>query len=251
MTGRDRMVLIGVVVLVVLGGAWLLVVSPERTQANKLDAQVAVARTELSTAEGQLSSARSAQAKYASAYASIVSLGKAVPASQEVPSLIYQLAQASSQKKVEFFSISSTSGSSTPSSAASSSPAASTAAAGFSQMPFTFVFNGRYSDLEHLFQRLNAFTLRTTSGGLQVSGRLLTIQSVKLAPLASPGSSTGQGASELLSGTITATAYVLPGGQALSGAATPTSPTGASAAAASSAGASSSPTAPAISRVTP
>ena len=49
-------------------------------------------------------------------------------------------------------------------------------------MPFTFVFNGSFFDLEHLFHQLNSFTERTSSGGLQVSGRLLTIQSVKLAP---------------------------------------------------------------------
>jgi Tfp pilus assembly protein PilO len=252
MTGRDRMVLIGVVVLAVLAGAWLLVVSPERQQAGKLDAQVSEARAQLVSAEGLLSNARSAQTQYAAAYASLVSLGKAVPTSDEVPSLIYQLAQASHQKRVEFSSITSGStsgaGSSTPSSAAATPTAA---AAGFSQMPFTFVFNGNYFDLEHLFQQLNRFTLRTTSGGLQVSGRLLTIQSVKLAPLASSGLGTGQSASGQLSGSITATAYVLPAGQGLTGASTATSPTGATTPASSTTGASSSPTAPAIARVTP
>ena len=49
-------------------------------------------------------------------------------------------------------------------------------------MPFTFVFNGSFNDLYHLFQQMNRFTTRTTSGGLQVSGRLLTIQSTKLSP---------------------------------------------------------------------
>ena len=49
-------------------------------------------------------------------------------------------------------------------------------------MPFTFVFNGSFFDLYHLFQQLDRFTVRTSSGSLQVSGRLLTIQGVKLAP---------------------------------------------------------------------
>jgi hypothetical protein len=254
MTGRDRMVLIGVVVLAVLAGAWLLVVSPERQQAGKLDAQVAADKAQLATAESSLSNARSAQTQYAAAYASLVSLGKAVPASQEVPSLIYQLAQASRRRSVEFSSI--TSGTGAASSSSSSTPAAPTptttaAAGGFTQMPFTFVFNGNYFDLEHLFQQLNRFTLRTSSGGLQVSGRLLTIQSVKLAPLSSSGLETGQAASGELSGSITATAYVLPAGQGLTGAATATSPAGATTPASSTTGAPSSPTAPAIARVTP
>jgi hypothetical protein len=249
MSGRDRMVLIVVVVLAAIGGAWLLVVSPKRQEASKLTAQVTEAKTQVASAEGELAHAHAAQTQYAAAYASIVSLGKAVPASQEVPSLIYQLTLASSQKRVDFSSIVSGGAG-----GASSAPAASSAAAsaGFSQMPFTFIFNGSFFDLEHLFQQLNRFTLRETSGGLQVSGRLLTMQSVKLAPA---GSSTQQAGGakgpQQLTGTITASAYVLPAAQGLTAGATPTSPTGASTPATSTTGASSSPTAPAITRVTP
>ena len=125
-----------------------------------------------------MSAARSAEAGYPAAYASLVSLGKAVPTGQEVPSLIFQLAQATNEKNVEFTSI--TSGGSASGSSSSASTAA--AAAGFTAMPFTFVFNGSFFDLYDLFQQLNHFTARTSSGGLQVSGRLLTIQSVQLAP---------------------------------------------------------------------
>jgi Tfp pilus assembly protein PilO len=248
MTGRDRIVLIVVVVLAVLGGGWMLVVSPERKQADKLSADVAAAKAQLATAEGQLSNARAAQSQYASAYASIVSLGKAVPAEQEVPSLIFQLAHVTHQEQVDFNSISSGSGSSTSTTAAGA--AATTVAAGFSQMPFTFVFNGGFFDLEHLFKQLTAFTARTTSGALKVSGRLLTIQSVKLAPVVTSAEA-GKAPTHSLSGTITATAYQLPGGQGVTGGATATSPTGASTPATSTTGAASSATAPAVARVTP
>jgi Tfp pilus assembly protein PilO len=240
MTGRDRMVAIGMAILVVLAAAWLLVVSPERKQAAKLDSQVSAASAQLVAAEGQAASAQGAQAQYAAAYASIVSLGKAVPPAQEVPSLMYELAQASNHRNVDFSSIVFGSGSG---SNATATPV--TAAAGFTQLPFTFTFSGSFADLYHLFQQLNRFTIRTASGGLQVSGRLLTIQSVKLAPGGTP-SSGGQ-----LTGTITATAYVLPSTQGLTGAATPTSPTGAQTPAASTSPASSSPTPPAIARVNP
>jgi hypothetical protein len=247
MTGRDRIVAIAVGVLAVLAAAWMLLVSPVRKQAGELDTQVSSAQAQLTSAEGQLANARSAQAQYTSAYAAVVSLGKAVPPSQEVPSLIFQLAQASNHKSVEFASIVS------GSTAASSSPgSASTAAttAGFTQMPFTFVFNGSFFDLEHLFEGLNRFTLRKTSGGLQVSGRLLTIQSIKLTPLVSGATETSKGATSTLNGTITATAYVLPASQGLTGGATAASPA-ASTATVSTTRAPSSPTAPAIARVTP
>jgi Tfp pilus assembly protein PilO len=246
MTGRDRIVVMVVVLLAVLGGGWMLVVSPKSKEAGKLGKQVSEAQTQLASAEGQLSNARAAQSQYSKAYASIVSLGKAVPPSQEVPSLIYQLSQATNAKNVDFTSIAS---SASNSAASAASAAAAAAAAGFSQMPFTFVFNGSFFDLEHLFQQLNGFTVRQATGGLQVSGRLLTIQSVKLTPEAP--SASGSGGSRSLSGTVSATAYVLPAGQSLTGGATPSSPAGATTPVASTSGASGSPTAPAIARVTP
>jgi Type II secretion system (T2SS), protein M len=249
MTGRDRIVLIGFSVLAVLAAVWLLAVSPERQEAAKLSAQVSAASAQLAAAEGQLASARSAQVKYTSAYASIVSLGKAVPPGQEVPSLVYQLDQASNQKQVEFSSITSSSGSgSSAPASASATPVA--AATGFTAMPFTFVFNGSFVDLYHLFQQLNGFTVRTSSGDLQVTGRLLTIQSTKLAPVTSSGA--GKGSAQQLTGTITATAYVLPATQGLTGGATATGPVGATTTqTASTTAGASSPTAPAVIKVNP
>jgi Tfp pilus assembly protein PilO len=250
MTGRDRIVAMGMAILAVLAALWLLVVSPERQKAAKLNAQVSAASAQLATAESQAAGAQGAQAQYATAYASMVSLGKAVPPGQEVPSLIYELAQASNHRHVDFSSI--VFGSGSGSSASASAPATPVAAtAGFTQLPFTFTFSGSFRDLYDLFQQLNRFTVRTASGSLQVSGRLLTVQSVKLGPAGSAGSRAGgAGGAGQLTGTVTATAYVLPASQGLTGGATPTSPAGV-APAASTTAASSSPTAPAIARVNP
>jgi Tfp pilus assembly protein PilO len=246
MTQRDRIVVMVIGVVVVIAAGWIMFVSPERKKASKLGSEVTSAQATLSSAEGQLANARSAQAQYATAYSSIVGLGKAVPADQEVPSLIYQLERASNSKKVEFSSI--VTGSSAGASASTSGPApaaAAAASAGFTQMPFTFVFNGSYFDLEHLFHSLNKFTVRTTSGGLQVSGRLLTVTSVKLTPV----TNTGEAPSGQLTGTITATAYVLPATQGLTAGATPSAPAGASTTVSS--GASTSPVTPAVAQVSP
>jgi Tfp pilus assembly protein PilO len=242
MTGRDRFVLMAIVVLAVLGAGWMLVVSPERKKADEQSTQLAAAQTQLDSAEGQLANAKAAQSQYAAAYASVVSLGKAVPPGQEVSSLIYELSHTSSSKNVDFSSIVSNAGGP----AGSASPAGATAvAAGFTQMPFTFVFNGSFFDLERLFNSLDGFTTRASNGALRVSGRLLTVQSVKLAPSGEP---TATSSSSQLVGTINATAYQLPGGQAVTGSATPTSPTGAAPATGTAA---TSPTAPAIVRVNP
>jgi hypothetical protein len=267
MTTRDRLVLLGLVTLGLLAAGWLLVVSPERNKAAQLDSQVSGAKSQLTTAQGQLAEAQADEAQYSTAYASIVRLGQAVPADQQVPSLVYELDQASNGKNVEFNSITSTAASGGSSSAASASAAAAaTASAGFTQMPFTFVFNGTFVDLYHLLNQVQGFTVQTASGTVRVSGRLLTIQSANLelpseaASEAAGAKKTGASASTLakaaeqakLKGTITATAYVLPAGQGLTGGATPAGPAGAPTQAVSGPSASSPSTAPAaVVKVTP
>jgi Tfp pilus assembly protein PilO len=240
-TTRDRLVLIGVIALALLAAVWLLLVSPERSKASKLSSEVSAASAQLASAQGDAASARAAQQRYSAAYSSVVSLGKAVPASEEVPSLMYQIAQATNEKHVQFNSITTGGGVGSSSSSSSASTAAAAAtSAGFTQMPFTFVFGGSFDDLYHLFRQLNAATVRTSSGGLQVSGRLLTLQAVKLEPAAAEGSS------QKLTGTITATAYVLPASQGLTAGATAAAPAASgSATSATSASTPSSTAAPA------
>lgn len=249
MTTRDRLMLMGLAVLAVLAAGWFLGVAPERNDAAQLSKQVESARQQLQTAQAQLADARNAQVQYATAYASIVRLGKAVPADQQVPSLVYELDQASNQKDVNFASIATGSNGSSGASAAAASPAATAASTGaFTQMPFTFVFKGSFFRLYRLLNELQGFTVRKGADDIQVGGRLLTIQG---ATLSAQSEGNGHGSSGELTGTITATAYVLPAGQGLTGGATPSSPAGTPAAQPASAAGASSPTTAAVARVTP
>ena len=234
MTTRDRLALIGISTLAVLGLVWLMLVSPERKEASSLSSQITQAHEQLAKAETEATTARAAQSRYAAAYASVVKLGKAVPPSEEVPALIYQLAQASNQKNVEFNSI--TAGGAAGGAAP---PAAGAAAAAgppevFTQMPFTFVFNGSFADLYHLFRQLDQATARTASGELHVSGRLLTLQGLKLQPESEKTG--GQ-----LTGTITATAYVLPAASSASTGGSSSTPPGTAGAASATPASGSAP----------
>jgi Tfp pilus assembly protein PilO len=238
MTTRDRLALVGISTLFVLGLVWLMLVSPERKEASSLSSQITKAHEQLATAETEATTARSAQARYSAAYASVVKLGKAVPPIEEVPALIYQLAHASNQKHVEFNSIAT--GASAGGGPAASTSTAATAgpAEAFTQMPFTFVFNGSFADLYHLFRQLDQATAHTSSGGLRVSGRLLTLQGMQLQPqsVTTPGE---------LTGTITATAYVLPASSGLTGGSTSAAPASAGTGSATTAsGTAASSTAP-------
>jgi hypothetical protein len=122
--------------------------------------------------------------------------------------------------------------------------------AAFSQQPFTFIFTGSFVDLYKLLDQLEGFTVKTSSGALHVNGRLLTIDSVSLAPgteAQSPSSSKSK--STQLTGTITATAYVLPAGASALGGATPSAPAGATSTASTTS--SGSATTPAVVKATP
>ncbi len=254
MTTRDRLMLIGIVALAVLGAAWFTTVAPERERASKVTAEVESARQRLSTAEAAASTAVGARARYSTAYASLVSLGQAVPATTETPALIYMLDRATHSRNVQFSSI--VTGSS-GAGAASSTPTPAAQSAGFAQQPFTFVFNGSFVDLYKLFNQLEGFTVQTSSGPVHVNGRLLTIDSVSLAPgtTGPTGSSaTKKSMSPQLTGTVTATAYVLPAGQSQLAGATASGPAGAASPASSATSGGSTPSGavtPAVVKVTP
>jgi hypothetical protein len=253
MTTRDRLMLVGMLALAILAGGYVMVVSPERKQAAKISGEVASARQALQSAETQAAEASSARTRYATAYTSLVSIGPAVPASGETPSLVYALASATHQRNVEFESITSASGpGGSTSSPASTSPASTGAAsAAFSQEPFSFIFTGSFVDLYKLLDQLEGFTDQTRAGTLQVNGRLLTIDGIQLAagtPSSAAGSGSKPGSKEELKVTVTATAYVLPPGQTPLGGASPVGPAAASPA---SAGGSSSPASAAVIKAGP
>ena len=60
MTTRDRIALMAISALVLLGVVWLLVVSPERDKAAKLAAQVSTAKAQLAATESQATNAQAA-----------------------------------------------------------------------------------------------------------------------------------------------------------------------------------------------
>ena len=243
MTSRDRLMLMGIVALAVLVGGWLTTVAPERKRAAKLSAEVQAAHQQVASAESQADSAVSARDQYSAAYASLVSLGQAVPSTPETPALIFTLDRATHRRDVQFTSISTGTGGSAASSS-SATPTGASAPATFTQMPFTFVFNGSFVDLYKLMSQLEGFTAQTPGGALHVNGRLLTINDVNLAPSTSAAQSGSKSKATELTGTVDATAYVLPAGASTLAGATPSGPT-ATEAASASAGSSGAP-APAV-----
>ena len=105
MTARDRRVAIVVVVLLALLGFWMLVLKPRSKDVKALDGQIVVQQQRLDAAVAQQARARVAQKNFESDYATVAKLGQAVPADDDVPSLVYQLDATAKRSNVDFRSL--------------------------------------------------------------------------------------------------------------------------------------------------
>jgi hypothetical protein len=123
MTARDRMIILVVALVVVTGAAWFTAIKPRRQQASVLEGQIATAQQRLDTAQVALQAARQAQKTYAGDYATIARLGKAVPADDDVPSLLVQLQNAARRSGTDFRSMTLDASAAAASAAAAPAPA--------------------------------------------------------------------------------------------------------------------------------
>jgi type II secretory pathway pseudopilin PulG len=223
MSTRDRTILGVLCLIAAVVAPWLLVISPKRAQANKLQTQIAGMQAQLSSVQAQLAQGERARAAFASSYTTLVRLGEAVPTDDNTPSLIYQLQSAAKQSGVNFQSLTfnagqggaSSSSSSSGASAQSLPPGAAVGPAGFPVEPFTFTFAGNFFHLANFVGRLQRF-VTATNKKLSVSGRLMSLNGITLAP-----SSTGF---PEITATIAATTYLLPASEGLVNGATPAGP---------------------------
>jgi hypothetical protein len=125
-TARDRTVLMVVGAVVLLAGFWFLALGPKRKDEKSLNDKIALAQQRLDTARQETAAADAARKRYDEDYATVAKLGKAVPADDDVASLVYQLDHISAGSHIDFRSIKlEASGSSS----ASAAPAAAQAAA--------------------------------------------------------------------------------------------------------------------------
>jgi Tfp pilus assembly protein PilO len=105
MTTRDRLVIVVVLLVAALAGFWFLALAPKRKEATDLNAQIATQTEQLTTAQSQAATARQAKARYNDDYAAVAKLGKAVPKSDALPSLVYQLQSVAHSSRIDFTSL--------------------------------------------------------------------------------------------------------------------------------------------------
>lgn len=105
MTTRDRLVIVGVLLVAAIAGFWFLALAPKRKEAADLQAQIATQTQQLTTAQARATEARQAKARYNDDYAAVAKLGKAVPKSDALPSLVYQLQSVAHSARIDFTSL--------------------------------------------------------------------------------------------------------------------------------------------------
>jgi hypothetical protein len=93
-TARDRKIILVLVPLMIVIGYWFLVLAPKRAQSSKVAEELTQAQGTRDTAEQQVAQLNSAKASFADDYATVIRLGKAVPTTVDMPSLLVQLDRA-------------------------------------------------------------------------------------------------------------------------------------------------------------
>jgi Tfp pilus assembly protein PilO len=187
MSLRERTILGCLGIAVVVVALWFGVLAPKRNEATDLGARVTEAEQARADAVARAVSGEAAKASYGRDYATVARLGKAVPTQPDMPSLVYQLENAARAAKVDFRSMTVQSGvtaaapGTPPATTAPGTPPATTAPGALAPTAFTFTIEGGYLRVRRMLAAIGGFS-RVKGKLVSVSGRLLTLDTVKISP---------------------------------------------------------------------
>jgi Tfp pilus assembly protein PilO len=105
LTDRDRKIMIALVPVVVLVAYWFLLLAPKREQASTAKAELATQEERVETARAAANAAEGAKEDFDASYAQVVRLGKAIPSTVDMPSLLVQLDAAAAGTGIRFTKI--------------------------------------------------------------------------------------------------------------------------------------------------
>jgi Tfp pilus assembly protein PilO len=212
--------------IAILAALWMLAISPKRDERSQVKANVAAQEARLQTAQTQLASFEAAKKQFPVKLAELKRLDEAVPARGAISSLLRQLQRRAKVRDSNLRLVALKSAAPTTTGANGvTTPGATVGPNGLAALPFEFEFSGEYFDLRDILATVRR-SVSVRKDKVKVSGRLLTIDSVKFTR-ADPASSRTKA-------TLSATAYIAPDGAATpeppaaATPATPATPTGGS-----------------------
>ena len=248
MKGTDKAVVLGVLMALVLGGFYLKVLSPKRSEASSLKKDLTELQSQIDQQKQVADFAADARKHFPQYYGRLVVLGKAVPGGADTSSLLVEVNSIANRTGVDFNGLTleagsgtgsttsaptaSSSTSTTPSSssttASATTPApatestaaslplgASVGAAGLPTMPYNLNFEGSYFDVAEFIQGVDGLVHLRGNSQVTADGRLLTIDGFALAP-----AEDSNPADPTLDVTLAVTSFVTPADQGLTAGAT-------------------------------
>jgi hypothetical protein len=105
MTDRDRKILLALIPLALILGYYFLLLAPKREEAGKVRDELSQAEGVRDTAQQKASQLAGAKRSFASDYATVIRIGKSIPTSVDMPSLLVQLDRAARGTGIKFTNI--------------------------------------------------------------------------------------------------------------------------------------------------
>lgn len=253
----NRAILIGLPLLALVAAFWLLVLSPKREEASRLESEAIDLRSQVDAQEQAAALAEEARRDFPRAYQRLVVLGKATPSDDDTASMMFQLDRIAADSSIDFLSVESKEGASqtapppsveapqTPAQAAESSeqqvanaeagsappPVAPPTEAGAANLPIGATIGDaalpvmkHQLTVEGSFEGLSRFLagvdgmVRSRNGGVGVRGRLITVDGFELEPVGDPS------ADPIVSATFEITTYLTPPEEGATAGADPAGP---------------------------
>jgi type IV pilus assembly protein PilO len=196
--GREVYIITAVVAVVLVVAWYFLLLSPTRTKLSDLDSQVQAQQAALATAKQEVARLESYKKTAPQSRAEIVRLGKMLPESEGIPSLIIELTRTAEASGIDLTSI--TRGATQP-----GTP--------FGLQSVTMAVSGRFFDVEDFLYRLESY-VAFRNASFRVTGRLLEVRTLNL----SGGAATTDGTTPPLTVTVELNAYLWAGAVAAGGA---------------------------------
>jgi hypothetical protein len=154
-----QMALVGAGLVALAVGGYLALIKPKRSEASKLDAQIADVNKQIAD---RRSASTARQIRVAVKTADLFRLAKAIPGDSNMASVILELNDVATDAGIAFDSI---------------TPQAILAETGYQVQPITLSFSGNYFTLTDFLFRLRQL-VQVRDGRLGVTGRLYAVQSI-------------------------------------------------------------------------
>lgn len=213
-SSANRLIVSILVIAALAIAFWMLLLAPKREKADELGSQVETLKVSREQAQAQVQQAETARRAFPADYRQLVTLGAAVPASDETSSLLVELNQMAERTKLKFDAMqlegqgeaslpvtsaeggnvapptTATTGSSNATLAAETVPPTEASAsllplgaeigpAGLGVMPYTLSFRGNFFHIADFMHELDKL-VHTGGSKVSVNGRLTTLDGFAL-----------------------------------------------------------------------